>query len=440
MTTVIQLVTRKLLDTIIGYVWWLEVEIKSRLSPNKQKSEKCFLLIADRLPPDTPTSGTYRPTSFLQYASENGWSATAISTPYDESSEAGTELLSHLHSEVTIYRPERLIWPWNKVFPSVSDLGGFGWALSLARKAINAKVVSPPTIVLASGPPFRNFIAGHYVARYFSASLVLDYRDEWTQAPHVFVPPSRKLDLYWEKRLLAEAKAVIFTTKSQIANQLTAFPELEEEKCHLIPNGWNTVGFGTKTKQCNQDEKRIKISFIGSLHHGPVSDFLTALSSVNRALPKKPFLRITGFISPRYAEIVEKHKELGLVETSGYIPQSEARKEMQASDILLILSHTPLERYLPGKLFEYIAAGTPILIFGAPGEVSNLVEKLNVGLRVAEDDIEGLGSAILDLAERKRSGSLISPEVKTWLDAHRRDKIAANLFNLFEDIRTSKES
>ena len=59
--------------------------------------------------------------------------------------------------------------------------GGFVNMLAtvfLARRAFHD---DPPTVILATGPRFHNFVAAYYIARMFGAKWVLEYRDEWSE-------------------------------------------------------------------------------------------------------------------------------------------------------------------------------------------------------------------------------------------------------------------
>ena len=76
-------------------------------APTKRRARKrrSLLLLAEWLPPDRVQGGSYRPTSFLQYARENGWRVTAITAelvkPPDR---AALELASRIPKDCSIIR------------------------------------------------------------------------------------------------------------------------------------------------------------------------------------------------------------------------------------------------------------------------------------------------------------------------------------------------
>jgi len=151
------------------------------------------------------------------------------------------DLLNTIPDRVDIFRATPATHALtNNWFPNID--GGFINALNLFSD-VKAKLLrDPPSIVLASGPPFHSFVAAYYLSRYFRATFAIDYRDEWTECPFDFVSAGR-FDRYWERCCLKKADVVIFTTKSHLEHQLQTFKELRREQCSVIPNGGNPLIF-----------------------------------------------------------------------------------------------------------------------------------------------------------------------------------------------------
>ncbi|MFN4065410.1 MAG: hypothetical protein ACK4JA_14520, partial [Parazoarcus communis] len=112
-----------------------------------------------------------------------------------------------------------------------------------------------------------------------------------------------------------------------------------------------------------------------------------------------------------------------------HVDKRTANQLMMESDALLLISAEGLERYLPGKLFDYVASRRPILVAGQPGESANVVKLLHAGLHIR--DASELISA---LETPSRWSNPDSPLVSSWLNDHRRDVLAARLFSLLESL------
>jgi hypothetical protein len=104
---------------------------------------------------------------------------------------------------------------------------------------------------------------------------------------------------------------------------------------------------------------------------------------------------------------------------------------MRQADILLVLASADLARYLPGKLFDYLAARRRILVFGAPGEAGNLVGSLTTGLLCTPGSGMQLGDCLRKLL------AMPAPEnvrIDQWLEHHRRDRLAAKAFDIIGSV------
>jgi glycosyltransferase involved in cell wall biosynthesis len=100
--------------------------------------------------------------------------------------------------------------------------------------------------------------------------------------------------------------------------------------------------------------------------------------------------------------------------------------------MLLLLSAPNLDRSLPTKLFEYLAARRPVLIFGSPGESSALIDRLGAGELCPPGSAEALGNALA--RQHHRDLSPYDENVRAWLQEHRRDVLAARAFDVVESV------
>jgi glycosyltransferase involved in cell wall biosynthesis len=68
---------------------------------------------------------------------------------------------------------------------------------------------------------------------------------------------------------------------------------------------------------------------------------------------------------------------------------------------------------LSGKVYEYLAAGRPILAVVPPdGAAAELVRETGAGIVAAPDDVEGIRDALLELHGRYANGGLPSVELE----------------------------
>ena len=308
--------------------------------------------------------------------------------------------------------------------------------VSLARRAFHD---DPPTVILATGPRFHNFVAAYYIARMFGAKWVLEYRDEWSECPFDFVSAGAA-DRRWEAYLLRRADAVIFTTRSQLAHHLAVFPGLEASKCLVIPNGWEPDDFGSTDagpEPAGLEPRRLVIAHVGSqFPHALPGPFLSTLEQVlarSERLRRELRLRFVGQKSREVIEQLSQFAHPEILESIDHVPKPEAIRLMKESSALLLFNGPKFERYLPGKIYDYLAAGPPLLVFGEGGEIDALVKRLGAGLLVPWSDPEALGRALTLLAEGAVPANR-RPDTRAWLQEHRRDVLAGQTFRVLNGL------
>lgn len=392
---------------------------------------KCF-------PPEIE-GGTYRPASLARYTAEAGLHVTVIARQARQRlTAAGAYLASHIPSDVVVHRA----WPespraFERLLPGLH--GGLLELLDLYDAAESAFLRRTPDVILATGPPFNTFVAAQLLAARYHCPLVLDYRDEWTECPFDFVL-SGELDRKWEKRCLAAAERVIFTTDSQRTHALERFPGLEASRCVVFPNGWEPDDW----EDLPAYDETIRrsgpavISFVGFLgNHAPPDDFLAELET---SLKRRPDLRgeirlrFVGEKSSGCARRLAAFPWQDMIESVDQVPKSEASRLMRESAALLLLNGPELHRYIPGKTYEYLAAGPPILVYGTGGEVGSLVERLGAGYVLAAGDTDAFTGALDCIRERSPAPTV---DRSSWLAAHTREAIARRMAAL---IRTLAET
>ena len=98
-----------------------------------------------------------------------------------------------------------------------------------------------------------------------------------------------------------------------------------------------------------------------------------------------------------------------------YAPRAESLRLQRDSEALLLLVPDAGGRgkgVLSGKVFEYIAAGRPILAVVPPdGAAADLIRETGAGIVVAPDDIVGIGEALQELHARFVEGVLPALEL-----------------------------
>lgn len=430
--------TIKLVGTGTLYARWLAAEIGARRGSAllaRRYGQRSLLLLVSGFPPDV-TGGVYRPLSFVQHAVERGWRVTVLTRPLEGlASAAGQHLERQIPQGVSVIRVPLPLLPLSwKLAPQVD--GFFDYALEIFKTAIQR--VERPDLVLCSGPVFDMFIAGELITRRFRTRLVLDYRDEWNECPFHFVRKGHSGRL-WERRCLARAAAVLFTTRSQLSHALARFSELDDARAFVVPNGWEPEDIepSAASRPAADAAEKFWLSFLGALASWTLpGHFLDALAAAVRWHPdlaERLCLHFVGKKVPRALAELDAFPYRQMLRLADHVPRSQVPTLMTKSGALLLLVDPQYERYLPGKLFDYLASERPILVFGCRGEAGTLVERLGAGLVVPEPDGERLAQALLILMNGG-SERWCSDARRQWAAAHTRRRSAERALAVLNSV------
>ena len=402
-----------------------------------RRSARHIGLLSWYLPPHT-NAGVFRPASWLRHSQATGWRITAVgSSPPASEYRIGAELNRHVQppNRLLEFAASRRVPSW-RLTPEID--GGFVNAVDMTKTLIGALRGERAGALVATGPPFCTFVAGYMASRYLCCPLVLDYRDEWTECPFDFVSRG-KSDRAWEVKCLNQASLVIYTTESFLLHAVKRFPAVDlARKAIVIPNGTELEDFERRDHATRPSKgPRFELAHIGALAgHTPPNEFLDALAEgVGRSLGPlaRIQLNLVGRRSREADAVVSSIRHRPFVTVTDQVAKSEAVRQMQAADALLLLADERLERYMPSKLFDYIAARRPILVFGHEGEATRVVRDLQVGVICRPSDgSAGLAAAIEALEHIDLNAS--EHKVRVWLEAHRRDVLAKRFFDAIETI------
>lgn len=424
-------------DTALGYRWWLQ-EHGPRPDPTPSKaSDRRILILVTGFPPDV-SGGAYRPAALARYAERNGWTPTVVTwAAPTKPSAAGAALMAYAGLQLTVLRTaDPPVEPSYRLFPRVD--GTMIRALEMARLARQHFGTDLPRTIFCSGPSFSPFVAGWFLARGTDRKLVLEYRDEWTLCPFDFVSKERH-DRAWELRCLQRADLVVTMTGSQREALVSHFGgSVKLPPVEVVANGWEPAfadGNAVAPAMGKLSDKAM-VTFAGKLgdytHPGGFLQALAAVLQRRVDLAQRLEVRFVGMKDPEAAQHLDRFPLPGVVRSIDPVPQSVAGRMMRESRALLLIHNANFERYIPGKIYEYAAAGVPILLFDDIGESDRIVRELKLGHSLRSADLAGLERALEQICSNAPVAETASEARAAWLDRHRREALAAQMYRLLE--------
>lgn len=371
----------------------------TRPRPARRGSGTPRLRLLCRTFPPEHDGGVYRLLAIVTAASQGGWHVDVVAGPAPRNpTRAGLELAERIPATVGIHRWERPSQlPIARIAPTI--YGGF---LEIGRIVAAARRLPAPSVILASGPTFSEFVAARVLSASTSRPYVLDYRDEWTENAGLFVERGLT-DRYWERFALAAASAIICVTPGMARHFSVAFGPAVKHKLRLVPNGWDAPDPATPAATIipPPDDLRRSITFFGVLtedldHIGfeAFADDLEQLVASRPGIENTVQFRFVGVKSPGYRQRLASNVLGRVCIDVDHQPMSVVTAHMSHCLGLLILNGPGAHRAIPGKTYGYIAARRPILVYGTGGDTGELFEGVPGARMIKCGDPQDLGRAI----------------------------------------------
>jgi len=268
-----------------------------------------------------------------------------------------------------------------------------GWNKYLINESL--KLISSQNIdaLLTSSPPHSTQLAGLKIKKKTGIKWIADLRDPWTDIYFYqdlyHLPFIKALDQYYEKKALIHADLILVVSEDIKKLFSQKSPEIDPGKIIVIPNGYDTTDF--HAQKLKQKNNRLKLLYTGTMSGDYNINALADILSEQKKLLKANF-HIIGSIAPAIQENMRKKLGNSFVLES-HIQHDKAILEMQEANILLlVIPQTKNNKgILTGKIFEYLAAGNPILGIGPPeGDAAKILEYCNAGKMFDYDDAEGI--------------------------------------------------
>jgi glycosyltransferase involved in cell wall biosynthesis len=294
------------------------------------------------------------------------------------------------------------------------------WNMTAIPAAIRLAREHDIDVVITTSPPNSVHLVGAAVQKATGARWLADLRDSVVAHPHrrsesIAVRAKEKVDQAVARVVARRADAIACVSEA-IADEVR---ELDPRgPVRTIPNGCDFDDFaGLEYRPAERFRITHAGSFFGKRDPRP---FLQAVSEARVDVTAR-FLGDFRSADRAWAE------ELGLgdrLELIPYAPRTASLALQRDSEALLLLIPEAGGRgkgVLSGKVFEYLAAGRPILAaVPADGAAAELIRETEAGVVAAPDDAEALAEALSGLVTRFRNGGL--PDVQ--LSAEMRERLS----------------
>lgn len=319
------------------------------------------------------------------------------------------------------------------------------WILPAILHGIRRRIAERPDVIYSSGPPFSAHVVGGVLAAVFRKPWVADFRDPWARAPwrdDRFAFEKRTWGIL-ERWVVRRADQVLFATSANREDFLATYGASYSARFHVVPNGCDITDFEQLVPTPNSGQFVLLHagSLYGARDPSPLFRAVAHAVSIGIIDPNRFRIRLIGRVGVSGVDLVRLVRELGIEQTVEFVqhlPRRQVLQEMvDASALLIVQPITKLS--IPGKLYEYMAAGRPILALAEPdGDTAAVVRRTPGGIVVHPDDFEDLLRALtaLTAAGHRR----VDCDRSLYDGAHRAEEMAKILCSLIPSPTRSESA
>ncbi len=440
---------------------------------------KMKILIAAYYFPPIGGAGAQRPLKFAKYLLELGWSVTVITKSLESGANRWQPTDTSLTSDMERLNEkfEVIRVPNEPTSTTAGQIDPYeNWAVNVGHAVSELLETNPHDAIMFTMSPFSLVRAAEIVRAKIQIPIILDFRDPWAFDGWQV----QKSYIHWRK-LFAEMSNALSHADGVIANTSevgrlfsTEFSHMTDEKLEVIENGYDAEDFEeVPLHSFSKAPEKIKLVFTGSLctdyleyysglkgvakkfiqysaekidYSGrtlvPILKALEVLQSSGNELGFKFQIHCYGVFTEADRQSVSASGLEDIVFFHGYVPHKESIHKICNADALFLplhgLGNGCRSRIVPGKTYEYLATGRPILGCLPEGDARDLVMQSENGFVADPCDYQSIIAALEQLSKKVESSNSSSAS-NTFVKRYERRELTVRLASFVKKICTLYE-
>jgi glycosyltransferase involved in cell wall biosynthesis len=315
-----------------------------------------------------------------------------------------------------------------------------GWLPGAVRLGQNLIDRYRPDVIFSTSPPETAHLVGLRLHQATGLPWVADLRDGW-----LYEPPQLALRRQWlrsrlegtlERQAILGASAIVVST-GPIGEDLCARYPQAAGRVTTITNGFDQADFASIRRQRPADG-RFLLVYTGALGAGAegrsADPFFDGLAMLTRQRPELPLrVRFVGNIREQEKAAALARGLAPYVEFLPPVSRHDAHQQQRDADALLLVTAPGRRSEATSKLYEYIAAGAPILALAQGNAAAEIVSRYELGVSTPADQPAAIAAALEELIQAQAAG-------KPWpgfAEAQRRfewHNLAGQMAALFDSL------
>lgn len=434
---------------------------------------KSVLVVAYYFPP-SGGPGVQRVLKLVKYLPQFGWRPVVLTVSNGDFPARDESLLNEIPPDVPVYRT-KIIEPYGlyraltgkkkgeavdvNVIPEKGQKRRFserlaswiratmfipdariGWRFTAIDEGLKIIANEHIDAIYSSSPPHTCAVIARALKRRSGKPWVAGFRDPWTgfeNTPERWVLP-RAIDNALEQSVCNTADVIDVAWLGIQRGLMAAHPELPAGKFVHLPNGFDGADYPPIAPQPHD---RFTMTYTGSMYgtRNP-RDVLRAVERlVNEgAIERSKFvLKFVGRFGADVEAMIAGSSVRDSIETVKYLPHGESIAALMTSDALLLIVDeiAGSSEVVPGKVYEYLGAGKPVLAIADPrGAIADLLRETGAGETVAHGDDDGIAAVFLRYYRAFHAGEAPLALRPDAVRKYERKETARRLAHIFDEL------
>lgn len=279
------------------------------------------------------------------------------------------------------------IWIRMNLFVPDARVGWYFPAVREGKKFLSKERVDA---IVSIGPPHTTHLVAKKLSSEFDIPFYPVLIDPWVDISYYKNFKRNRLTLSldnnFEKSVMERAKRIIFITESMKDDYINKYNFIRE-KSFVLYWGYNEDDFeklNLPSLTKGKDYEKIIV------HAGNIFDYQNPgmlWKELKRRIEdgEKFKIKFIGTVSPVIKQSIINYGLESITEYLGFLPYHEMLQELYQADYLLVCATE--RRHVPGKLFEYLRVGKPIIAFGNDNdEVKKILKETGSGMLFRYDE------------------------------------------------------
>lgn len=413
-----------------------------------------ILFLAYYFPP-LGGGGAIRPVKFIKYLWQSNWHPIVITSRTENYYALDSTGFNDLPNSLIVQRmPEFNLIPvyeWLYKF-RLDGLAHFlrrhesrfllpdrqmGWFRSALKAGLDICKEENIDLIFSTAPPYTCHLIARSLKHRTTLPWIADFRDEWSDYGFIrWGGIARFFQKKMEKQVLQVADKIT-TTTSWISQNFQEKIKAAQNKIYTITNGFDPEDF-TNLPIDSFNNKKLVLTHAGSFYgQRTPREFLQALNSLIRSnLIGKNEIEI-NFLGPKPSikGLSDFNLQLSSIKFWGYRSHRQALQQLSQSTALILIQSEEGYRCIPGKTYEYLALGKPILAIVPEFSAVKKLLKEKDGIYFADiNNIETIRQTLYRLYRDWKRGLLKLKIQHRGLENFSYPRLVERLINLFNEV------